>query len=75
MCDTCLDIISESSDNWPDKIKIQKFQWHNNEWLQLVLERNDNYENDQSDDYSESDEDMMKLASMMTLDDYNAGRI
>ncbi|KAI9328528.1 kinesin-associated protein-domain-containing protein [Obelidium mucronatum] len=38
MCDTCLDIISEINDDWVKKIKQQKFQWHNSEYLQVMAD-------------------------------------
>ncbi|RKO93016.1 kinesin-associated protein-domain-containing protein, partial [Blyttiomyces helicus] len=38
MCDVCLDIIAEIDDEWVKKIRQQKFQWHNSEWLQLIMQ-------------------------------------
>ncbi|KAI8609481.1 kinesin-associated protein 3 [Chytriomyces sp. MP71] len=38
MCDVCLDIISEINDEWIKKIKQQKFQWHNSEYLNFMAE-------------------------------------
>jgi len=36
MCDTCLDIIAETNEEWVIKIRQQRFQWHNSEWLRLM---------------------------------------
>ncbi|KAJ3412303.1 Kinesin-associated protein 3 [Chytridiales sp. JEL 0842] len=36
MCDVCLDIISEIDEEWVSKIKQQKFQWHNAEYLSIL---------------------------------------
>lgn len=38
MCDVCLDIISEIDEEWVIKIKQQKFQWHNAEYLSLLAQ-------------------------------------
>ncbi|KAI9356221.1 kinesin-associated protein-domain-containing protein [Zopfochytrium polystomum] len=38
MCDVCLDIISEIDEEWVKKIKHQKFQWHNSEYLSLLAQ-------------------------------------
>ncbi|KAJ3016484.1 UNVERIFIED_CONTAM: Kinesin-associated protein 3 [Siphonaria sp. JEL0065] len=38
MCDTCLDIISEINEDWIKKIKTQKFQWHNSEYLSIMAD-------------------------------------
>ncbi|KAJ3286978.1 Kinesin-associated protein 3 [Rhizoclosmatium sp. JEL0117] len=38
LCDTCLDIISEINEDWIKKIKHQKFQWHNSEYLSVMAE-------------------------------------
>ncbi|KAJ3186592.1 hypothetical protein HDU85_007412 [Gaertneriomyces sp. JEL0708] len=47
MCDVCLDIISETSEEWALQIKQQKFQWHNSEWLQCMAQAT---EDDQEED-------------------------
>lgn len=36
MCDACLDIIAEINEEWEKRIKLQKFQWHNAEWLSCI---------------------------------------
>jgi hypothetical protein len=38
MCDTCLDIIAETNEEWVIKIRQQRFQWHNSEWLRLMAD-------------------------------------
>nr|CAI5852469.1 unnamed protein product [Callosobruchus analis] len=36
ICNTCLNIISEHSKTWADRICIEKFRNHNAHWLQMV---------------------------------------
>ncbi|KAL3282486.1 hypothetical protein HHI36_005669 [Cryptolaemus montrouzieri] len=36
VCNTCLNIISDRSKCWADRIKIEKFRQHNSQWLQMV---------------------------------------
>jgi hypothetical protein len=36
LCDVCLDIIADISEEWADKIRLQRFRWHNSEWLTLI---------------------------------------
>ncbi|RZF32208.1 hypothetical protein LSTR_LSTR004071 [Laodelphax striatellus] len=36
VCDACLEIIKESSEEWAERIKIEKFEWHNSHWLSIV---------------------------------------
>ncbi|KAJ3038924.1 Kinesin-associated protein 3, partial [Rhizophlyctis rosea] len=38
MCDVCLDIIAEIDEDWVKSIRLQKFQWHNSEWLALITQ-------------------------------------
>ncbi|XP_039278704.1 kinesin-associated protein 3 [Nilaparvata lugens] len=36
VCDSCLEIIKESSEDWAERIKMEKFEWHNSHWLSMV---------------------------------------
>eukprot|EP00794_Sanderia_malayensis_P016189 gene16189-17816_t len=36
VCDTTLDIISECDEEWGKKIQIEKFRWHNSQWLEMI---------------------------------------
>ncbi|KAK6618968.1 hypothetical protein RUM44_003349 [Polyplax serrata] len=36
VCDACLDIISECSDEWKKRIMVDKFRFHNSQWLEMV---------------------------------------
>ena len=36
VCDGTLDIIAECDPSWGVKIQIEKFRWHNSQWLQMV---------------------------------------
>jgi hypothetical protein len=38
LCDACLDIIVDIDEEWVVKIQMQKFQWHNSEWLGSITE-------------------------------------
>ncbi|KAJ3093007.1 Kinesin-associated protein 3 [Quaeritorhiza haematococci] len=42
MCDACLDIIADIDEDWVTKIRQQKFQWHNLEWLSMVARTSEN---------------------------------
>jgi len=36
VCDGTLDIITECDPGWGVKIQVEKFRWHNSQWLQMV---------------------------------------
>ncbi|KAG5871885.1 hypothetical protein JTB14_033118 [Gonioctena quinquepunctata] len=36
LCNTCLNIISDHSKTWAERIRIEKFRNHNAQWLSLV---------------------------------------
>ena len=36
VCDTTLDIISEFDQEWATKIRLEKFRWHNSQWLDMI---------------------------------------
>ncbi|XP_065068315.1 kinesin-associated protein 3-like [Rhopilema esculentum] len=46
ICDGTLDIISECDEEWGKKILIEKFRWHNSQWLEMV----ENHAEDGEDD-------------------------
>lgn len=39
VCDNTLDIISEHDETWAKKIQMEKFRWHNSQWLDMVESR------------------------------------
>ncbi|XP_006812486.1 kinesin-associated protein 3-like [Saccoglossus kowalevskii] len=39
VCDNTLDIISEFDEEWAKKIQLEKFRWHNSQWLEMVESR------------------------------------
>ncbi|XP_019620745.1 PREDICTED: LOW QUALITY PROTEIN: kinesin-associated protein 3-like [Branchiostoma belcheri] len=39
VCDNTLDIIAENDEEWGKKIKLEKFRWHNSQWLEMVESR------------------------------------
>ncbi|XP_069691639.1 kinesin-associated protein 3 isoform X2 [Periplaneta americana] len=36
ICNHCLDIIAGWNKEWADRIKLEKFRWHNSQWLDMV---------------------------------------
>ncbi|KAL5012631.1 hypothetical protein ScPMuIL_011182 [Solemya velum] len=39
VCDNTLDIIAEFDEEWAVKIQLEKFRWHNSQWLDMVESR------------------------------------
>ncbi len=39
ICQACLDIIKDFDDTWTDRVKIEKFQWHNSQWLSMIQDQ------------------------------------
>lgn len=54
ICNTCLNMIVESSPSWADRIRIEKFRNHNAQWLQMV-------DSHQLDETQEVDDEDMEL--------------
>lgn len=36
ICRACLDIIKDFDDTWTERVKLEKFQWHNSNWLEMI---------------------------------------
>ncbi|PSN55423.1 Kinesin-associated protein 3 [Blattella germanica] len=36
VCNHCLNIIADWNKDWADRIKLEKFRWHNSQWLDMV---------------------------------------
>lgn len=36
VCRACLDIIKDFDDTLTDRVKMEKFQWHNSHWLEMI---------------------------------------
>ncbi|XP_067001096.1 kinesin-associated protein 3 isoform X1 [Anabrus simplex] len=36
VCNACLEIIAECNKDWAERIKLEKFRWHNSQWLEMV---------------------------------------
>lgn len=36
ICRACLDIIKDFDDTWTERVKMEKFQWHNSHWLEMI---------------------------------------
>uniref|UniRef100_K1Q1L1 Kinesin-associated protein 3 n=1 Tax=Magallana gigas TaxID=29159 RepID=K1Q1L1_MAGGI len=39
VCDNTLDMIAEFDEEWAKKIQLEKFRWHNSQWLEMVETR------------------------------------
>ncbi|XP_040579516.1 kinesin-associated protein 3 [Lepeophtheirus salmonis] len=46
VCDATLDIISDIDENWADKVKKEKFRFHNAQWLEIIQIQEVEEEND-----------------------------
>ncbi|XP_065657799.1 kinesin-associated protein 3 isoform X2 [Hydra vulgaris] len=40
VCDNTLDIIAECDSEWKVRIQVEKFRWHNSQWLQMIESQN-----------------------------------
>ncbi|KAG8182560.1 hypothetical protein JTE90_007297 [Oedothorax gibbosus] len=49
LCDRSLEIISEFNEEWAKKIQIEKFRWHNCQWLEMI----ESQQMDEADFYGE----------------------
>ncbi|GIX80193.1 kinesin-associated protein 3 [Caerostris darwini] len=49
LCDRSLEIISEYNEEWAKKIQIEKFRWHNCQWLEMI----ESQQMDEADFYGE----------------------
>nr|XP_042903737.1 kinesin-associated protein 3 isoform X1 [Parasteatoda tepidariorum]XP_042903739.1 kinesin-associated protein 3 isoform X3 [Parasteatoda tepidariorum]XP_042903740.1 kinesin-associated protein 3 isoform X1 [Parasteatoda tepidariorum] len=49
LCDRSLEIISEYNEEWAKKIQIEKFRWHNCQWLEMI----ESQQLDEADFYGE----------------------
>lgn len=36
VCDSTLDLIADYDDEWAKRIKLEKFRWHNSQWLEMI---------------------------------------
>lgn len=55
VCDNTLDIIAEFDEEWARKIQLEKFRWHNSQWLDIVETRQ---AEDMSDGYMYPDDNL-----------------
>lgn len=49
LCDQSLEIISEFNEEWAKKIQVEKFRWHNCQWLEMI----ESQQMDEADFYGE----------------------
>lgn len=53
ICDLTLDIIKDYDEEWAQKIQIEKFRWHNSQWLEMIeSQMEDEHKLDLLDDYA-----------------------
>lgn len=59
ICDGTLDIISECDEEWGKKILVEKFRWHNSQWIEMIESHVDEAEEDRNNllYYDEDDDD------------------
>ncbi|KAL8617694.1 hypothetical protein ACOMHN_039642 [Nucella lapillus] len=55
VCDNTLDIIAEFDEEWSRRIQLEKFRWHNSQWLDMVETRQ---AEDMSDGYMYPEDNM-----------------
>ncbi|KAK7502598.1 hypothetical protein BaRGS_00006173 [Batillaria attramentaria] len=55
VCDNTLDIIAEFDEEWARRIQLEKFRWHNSQWLDMVETRQ---AEDMSDGYMYPDDNL-----------------
>ncbi|KAL4003278.1 Kinesin-associated protein (KAP) family protein [Acanthocheilonema viteae] len=46
ICDRALSIIAERSEEWARKMDVERFRWHNLQWLEMVADSNNVTSND-----------------------------
>lgn len=54
LCHLCLETIKEFDESWTDRIKTEKFQWHNSHWLEMIQNQildKTSYPDDNGSDY------------------------
>lgn len=39
LCDATLDLVAEANQDWAKRIQLEKFRWHNSQWLEMVESR------------------------------------
>lgn len=55
VCDWTLDIISEFDPDWSKRIRLEKFRWHNSQWLDMMEGRSGQENIDYEEDYIENE--------------------
>ncbi|XP_037073717.1 kinesin-associated protein 3-like, partial [Pollicipes pollicipes] len=80
VCDATLDMIAESDSEWATRIRLEKFRWHNSQWLDMV-------ETQPADDVTTYDSDIVPFlherdvlyqsdtSSEVLLEDEKIGRV
>lgn len=49
LCNNCLNIITEKNPDWGERIKIERFRTHNNQWLEMIDSHQIQPEEDEDD--------------------------
>jgi len=53
VCDATLDMVAESDPEWSTRIRLEKFRWHNKQWLDMVASQGGAADNNSYGDDSE----------------------
>lgn len=80
VCDNTLDIIAEFDPEWAKRIQLEKFRWHNSQWLDMVETRQmedmaDQYYADEGYDPYLQDTDILDRPDLFYGDAYENGYI
>lgn len=80
VCDNTLDIIAEFDPEWAKRIQLEKFRWHNSQWLDMIETRQmdemaDQYYGDEGYDPYLQDTDILDRPDLFYGDAYENGYI
>lgn len=72
VCDSALDIIMEFAEDWAQQIRLQKFQFHNAQWLEAVVDGGEGGGEVYGDEYSNGGVGNYMMHDVNDLDQYDA---
>ena len=72
VCDSALDIIMEFAEDWAQQIRLQKFQFHNAQWLEAVVDGGGGGGEVYGDEYGSNDGMDNFMHDVNDLDQYDA---
>lgn len=70
MCDLCFSILlDETGSEWAEKIRHERFTWHNQQWLRIVeMQEVDGLAEDEGMEEDEEDDAMMRSSQFDLFD-------